>query len=539
MSDPLSRLDEARLDALVLGGGLTGCLTGWELAGFGLRVAVVERQDLAWGASGRWVRLLEGGLGALLTGRAGEARQRVLERGRLVRAAPHLVRPCPALLLEHPKTGPIASAWTRRAPRIQDWLGAARDGWPPVRSVDAGVVHALVPDFRLPSKGRCALGHDALTDGRRLTVAVAAAARASGADVLTRCEAVEIQPGDRRGSARVALRDRLTGRLAHLEVRAMINATGAWIDATRRWSALADAGGGLLEPAWAEAVVLDAPAVAIVRQLRVGRRERGFLAPSLDDRGVLHVPFRRMTPARSEPEGDSPAPKPQGRTEARLRQLVTANERVRCIVPLAHRDAADEAGRGRIVLATVGGIPWIDVVPSAPTLRWWQARCVAARAAKVLGTAPRWGRAARLPGGDASSAAGEEASARGRGLSPGLARWIVRRHGSRWQAVMRSGDDAAEEVSWDAPPLTVAEMIWSFEEEGARTLADLFWRWRLPEFFTPGRRDEEWDAARRFLHQAARRWAWHDTRIEAEWRRWQRERNEVYRPDPVSEEGPR
>jgi glycerol-3-phosphate dehydrogenase len=539
MNDPLSRLDGTALDVLVLGGGLSGCLAAWELAGVGLRTALVERHDLGWGATGRWLRLLEGGLDPTLSGRWREARARVFERGRMVRAAPHMVRPCPVVLLGEAAAGRLASAWLELGPRLQARLGARREGWPGLRKVDRDTLRALAPQLAPGGEGPWLLDHDALTDGRRLVVLLALAARASGAEVLTRCEPVDLVPGPDKRVARVTLRDRLTGRLARVGTRLVVNATGAWIDVTRRWAAVDGADRPLLEPAWSEVVLLESPTVAAVRQLRWGRPERGFLAPSLDDHAVLHVPLRWEASRSFDPEGAPPDGRPPGRTETRLRQHLGApTDRVRSSVPQALREGGRHAAWGRVVVEKAAGGWWIDLVPAHPTLRWWQARHVVRRALRLLGAAPADEGPRPIPGGDVTSIAGEEASARGRGLTPGLARWLVRRHGSRWIAVMRSYDGGPG-PGGEETPLTGAELEWSFEEEGARTLADLFWRWRLPELFSADRRDEEWDVARRFAQHAARRWAWRDARLEAEWRRWQRERARVHRPDNAAEEAPR
>jgi glycerol-3-phosphate dehydrogenase len=461
------------------------------------------------------------------------------ERGRLARAAPHLVRPCPVVVLEDPRAGRLATSWLELAPRLHSGLGAGRDGWPDARKVESDTLRALAPHLTLAGEGPWLLDHDALTDGRRLAVSLALAARASGATVMTRCEPVDLGPGAGHGRTWITLRDRLTGRLARVGTRVVVNATGAWIDVTRRWAALDGAQRSLLEPAWSEVAVLESPSVAALRQLRWGRPERGFFAPSLDDHAVLHVPLRRDASDSFDPEGPPPDARPPGRTESRLRQhLGVPADRVRSPVPRALREDGRRAAWGRVVVGKAAGGWWIDMVPGHPTLRWRQARRVARRAVRLLGAPSVGGSVRPVPGGDVTSVPGEEASARGRGLTPALARWMVRRHGSRWLAVLRAHGEGQPPGADDAP-LTAAELEWSFEEEGARTLSDLFWRWRLPELFPANRRDEEWEVARRFAHHAARRWAWRDTRLDAEWRRWQRERARVYRSDPSSEEAPR
>ena len=93
----LSALAEgAELDVLVIGGGITGAGVALDAASRGLRVALVEKHDLAFGTS-RWSStLVHGGLRYLATGNVGIARRSALERGILMtRTAPHLVRAMP------------------------------------------------------------------------------------------------------------------------------------------------------------------------------------------------------------------------------------------------------------------------------------------------------------------------------------------------------------------------------------------------------------------------------------------------------------
>src|SRR3954463_6246807 len=88
------RSDREPLDVLVIGGGVTGTGVALDAASRGLRVALVERRDLAWGTS-RWSsKLVHGGLRYLAQGAFGIALESARERHTLLtRTAPHLVHP--------------------------------------------------------------------------------------------------------------------------------------------------------------------------------------------------------------------------------------------------------------------------------------------------------------------------------------------------------------------------------------------------------------------------------------------------------------
>src|SRR5690349_22825095 len=114
--------DGPPLDVLVVGGGISAAGIALDAASRGLRVALVERRDLAWGTS-RWSsKLIHGGLRYLAQGAVGIAMESARERHVLLTTtAPHLVRPLPQVM-------PLTPAVDRRAERttrIGIGLGAA------------------------------------------------------------------------------------------------------------------------------------------------------------------------------------------------------------------------------------------------------------------------------------------------------------------------------------------------------------------------------------------------------------------------------
>src|SRR5213080_2477774 len=115
--------DGAPLDVLVVGGGVTGAGVALDAATRGLRVALVERRDLAWGTS-RWSsKLIHGGLRYLAQGAVGIAMESARERAILLeRTAPHLVRPLPQVIPFTPDVSPKAARKTRVGIGLGDGL---------------------------------------------------------------------------------------------------------------------------------------------------------------------------------------------------------------------------------------------------------------------------------------------------------------------------------------------------------------------------------------------------------------------------------
>src|SRR3954464_2485 len=89
----MTALSGQDFDVLVIGGGITGCGVARDAALRGLRVALVEREDFASGTSSRSSRLIHGGARHRGQGPLGLVFESSIERMRLLRLAPHLVRP--------------------------------------------------------------------------------------------------------------------------------------------------------------------------------------------------------------------------------------------------------------------------------------------------------------------------------------------------------------------------------------------------------------------------------------------------------------
>ena len=88
----LERL-EGSFDVLVIGGGITGVGIARDAARRGLKVALVEMNDLAYGTSSRSSKLIHGGLRYLEQYEFSLVFESVSERRILQDIAPHLVNP--------------------------------------------------------------------------------------------------------------------------------------------------------------------------------------------------------------------------------------------------------------------------------------------------------------------------------------------------------------------------------------------------------------------------------------------------------------
>jgi glycerol-3-phosphate dehydrogenase len=216
------------LDVIVIGGGITGTGIALDAATRGLRVALVEKHDLAFGTS-RWSsKLVHGGLRYLATGNVGIARRSAIERGILMtRNAPHLVKAMPQLVPLLPEMSMASRALVRFGFAAGDGLrrlaGTPASTLPRSRRIDAARVIEMAPTVRRDGLDGGLLAYDGqLIDDARLVTAVARTAAQHGARILTRVGA-SIATG-----TSVTLTDQRCGESFDVSARAVINASGVW-----------------------------------------------------------------------------------------------------------------------------------------------------------------------------------------------------------------------------------------------------------------------------------------------------------------------
>ncbi len=89
----LERFRNEVFDLLVVGGGITGAAVARDAASRGLKVALVERQDFAYGTSSRSSKLIHGGLRYLENYEFGLVFEALAERALLLKTAPSRVEP--------------------------------------------------------------------------------------------------------------------------------------------------------------------------------------------------------------------------------------------------------------------------------------------------------------------------------------------------------------------------------------------------------------------------------------------------------------
>jgi glycerol-3-phosphate dehydrogenase len=227
----LERLGERRFDVLVIGAGIVGSRIAYEAASDGLSVALVDGGDFAGATSSASSKLLHGGLRYLSTGDFGLVRRLQAERRAIAtRIAPHLTAALPLVLAVEGQSRARAAKLNAALP-----LYAALGGWrrPSPRRLSLDAAEASIPALRGASVRSWGLVTEALTHDARLTLATVRAAVEAGATPANHLRVVELE--QRRGRVGGAVvEDAVTGERLRVESRAVVNATGPWLDVVRK-----------------------------------------------------------------------------------------------------------------------------------------------------------------------------------------------------------------------------------------------------------------------------------------------------------------
>ncbi len=228
----VARIDGARFDMIIVGGGVTGAYAAMDAALRGYSVALLEKDDFASGTSSKSSKMIHGGLRYIEQGNLPLVRHSLLERQRLRKNAKHLVQRLPFLF-------PVLSdngVFDRRlAAGFESllWTYDIAGGW------REGVLHQKLSKNEVLAhcstfKGEKLDGgfmyYDARADDARLTLALARTAAHHGAAILNGAKVTEVTRSGGKVSGIVAEVD---GREVTASARVVVIATGAWL---RDWN---------------------------------------------------------------------------------------------------------------------------------------------------------------------------------------------------------------------------------------------------------------------------------------------------------------
>jgi glycerol-3-phosphate dehydrogenase len=222
----LSRLEQERWDLLVIGGGIVGAGVLYAAIREGLRAALVEKHDFAFGTSSRSSRLLHGGLRYLAQGRVRLVFEASQEKLRLARVAPHLVEPLPFLFPAYRgNPWPLWQLWL--GVKLYDALCLGRN-FGSSEGLSPRQLAELVPGLCQGGLRGAVRYFDALTNDARLVVDTLRAATLRGAVALNY---VQFLQAENQGHCwQCLLRDVQSTREFRCAAQWIVNAAGPWAE---------------------------------------------------------------------------------------------------------------------------------------------------------------------------------------------------------------------------------------------------------------------------------------------------------------------
>ena len=468
----------ADFDLAIIGGGINGTGLARDAAGRGIRVLLVEMNDLSSGTSSASSKLIHGGLRYLEYGAFRLVREALNEREVLLRMAPHVVRPMRFLL--PPLPGLRSPLVLRFGLVLYDLLGA-RKLLPASRTVD--LTHHAVGQ---PLARRFRYGFeysDCWVDDSRLVVLNALDAAEHGAVIRTRTRCARVE---RRGEWELVLNAR--GRRAVKTARVLVNAAGPWI------GAVADT---VIRQPLPDSVRLIKGSHIVIR--RHFEHEYGYLLEAPDRRVVFALPFGGdLTLIGTTDEnfvGDLNSVVPNPSEIAYLcevvnkyfRDKVTPDELVWSFagVRALYDDGADKpedvTRDYELVLdERAGEAPLLTIYGGKITTYRKLAEAALGRIGHYFEALPPWTAGSKLPGGEFAPEEFDtqvaEAMERWTFLSPSHARRLVRAYGRRAERFLKDAKTMDDLGPRFADDLTGAEVRYLLENEWAQNADDVLWR---------------------------------------------------------------
>jgi glycerol-3-phosphate dehydrogenase len=277
-------LPEDEVDVAVIGGGVNGTGVARDLSLRGLRVALFERNDLAFGASGNSSGMIHGGARYLLQSpRVTESSCR--DSGYIQRIAPHLLFRIPFLMpIRQGPRGRVELELVDAFFRAYDDYQPLKRGQPHCRlspsdlaRLEPGLVGAVVGGITFDEWG---------VDGARLCVLNAIDAMEHGARVHVHTTVDSVAKLGSDGDPLryvVEARQQLTQQRMRVSARAVVNATGAWSPVTASL-------GGLPQ---ARVRVRPGKGIHVVLDRRVSNY--GVISETIDGRQIFLYPWENVS----------------------------------------------------------------------------------------------------------------------------------------------------------------------------------------------------------------------------------------------------
>ncbi len=270
--DELGKLQqEKEFDIIIIGGGATGLGCAVDAASRGYKTLLLEKYDFSKGTSSRSTKLVHGGVRYLAQGNVHLVREALLERGRLLRNAPHV---CHSLSF----VVPAYKWWQKWYYGFGLWMYEFLSG-----KLSLGKTRLLskrkaledLPDLSPDHLTGGVFYYDGQFDDSRLAINLAQTAVEQGAVVLNYIGVTGfIKEGDVISGVRA--KDELNGMEFTIKAKVVVNATGVFADALLQ-----------LAEGHSEQTISPSQGIHLVVEKHFFGGSAGMMIPKTDDGRVL------------------------------------------------------------------------------------------------------------------------------------------------------------------------------------------------------------------------------------------------------------
>jgi glycerol-3-phosphate dehydrogenase len=218
--------NESEFDFVVIGGGATGLGCAVDAASRGYKTLLVEKYDFTKGTSSRSTKLVHGGVRYLAQGNIHLVREALLERGRMLRNAPHVCHTLGFVV-------PVYNYWDKFYYGFGLWMYdflSAKFSLGKTKVLSKNATLKYLPDLNANHLKGGILYYDGQFDDSRLAINLAQTASENGALVINYCAVTDFIKNDSKIIG-VKIKDELSNEVFQVKAKVVVNATGVFSDA--------------------------------------------------------------------------------------------------------------------------------------------------------------------------------------------------------------------------------------------------------------------------------------------------------------------
>ncbi|MEP6901217.1 MAG: glycerol-3-phosphate dehydrogenase/oxidase, partial [Actinomycetota bacterium] len=310
-----------------------GCAV--DAASRGFQVLLLEQSDFGKGTSSRSTKLVHGGVRYLAQGNVSLVRESLKERGILLKNAPHLVRKQSFVI-------PVYSYWDKffYGAGLKTYnLLSGKYGFGKSKILSVEETIKLLPNVKKDDLYGGILYFDGQFDDTRLLINLAQTAAEQGAVLLNYARVFAL---NRDGDGKIdgaAVSDEISGQIFLAKAKVVINATGAFCDAVRKFSNKT-----------AENMIAPSQGIHLVFDKKFLPSENALMIPKTTDERVLFaIPWHEHAVFGTT---DTPVEKAELEPQAR-------DEEIEFILETAKTYLENPPGREDILSVFVGVRPLV------------------------------------------------------------------------------------------------------------------------------------------------------------------------------------